>query len=579
MADDAPQDQHEPLGEHDGGDPCGGEDGDLDVDGSMSKNDAAWSRREQARNRQITIGKARPEYRRYTTEVPRACRTSSQPTTPDPRARVSKRTFDRSLGEWRRRLHEFDATPGVAAGNAQTTKHQATGNASSLQRAALPDGGSSIEMPGTLGAAVVFPSDNEQNSSTRLTRRQRAGLARAERSAAAVASAAAEAVMDLPSTPREKKATPADTFFSDHANRDVPAPVVRIRLADQLLKEEAEKMCPFALHTDLMAQADAAQLYPLPLPFDFMGQEQAGQAFPLPLPADVVVQDDIAPLFPVPLPTDIMGQDDIAPLFPLPLPTDIMAQASAAVAASAAYGPWHWSFPPAPVSVSGQLLASTTPASAPPALAETLPSYAGIVASPAIAETVALAATSIAESSPSEVAPPQTPQRESFAARRPMGTIFDVEVTEKEPRGSDSQISPLKARFPSPPPLPRTPGAPLTPNKFVSPKPEAEILGRASATPFTNWAMRTPSPERFYWSSRVNSSPWRTQARKQPSVQEAPASALWMGGSEFWNTPLPASLPFSDETDQPTSRLSGREQHTEEASLEVLGPLPTLGVP
>jgi len=81
------------------------EDYDDDADG------CAWSRREAARIKQIQIGKARPEYQRYMREVPHNRRNSSQPTTPDPRARVSKRQFDRALGDWRRRLHEFDAVP------------------------------------------------------------------------------------------------------------------------------------------------------------------------------------------------------------------------------------------------------------------------------------------------------------------------------------------------------------------------------------------------------------------------------------------------------------------------------------
>lgn len=81
------------------------EDYDEDADG------CAWSRREAARIKQIQIGKARPEYQRYLREVPHNRRNSSQPTTPDPRARVSKRQFDRALGDWRRRLHEFDAFP------------------------------------------------------------------------------------------------------------------------------------------------------------------------------------------------------------------------------------------------------------------------------------------------------------------------------------------------------------------------------------------------------------------------------------------------------------------------------------
>lgn len=62
--------------------------------------------------RQIMIGKARPEYRRYVVDVPPEQREPAQPSTPDPRARVSKRQFDRALSEWRRRLHEFDSTPG-----------------------------------------------------------------------------------------------------------------------------------------------------------------------------------------------------------------------------------------------------------------------------------------------------------------------------------------------------------------------------------------------------------------------------------------------------------------------------------
>jgi len=78
---------------------------DYDEDG------CAWSRRETARIKQIQIGKARPEYQRYVREVVPGRRTGSQPSTPDPRARVSKRQFDRALGDWRRRLHEFDAVP------------------------------------------------------------------------------------------------------------------------------------------------------------------------------------------------------------------------------------------------------------------------------------------------------------------------------------------------------------------------------------------------------------------------------------------------------------------------------------
>jgi len=71
-------------------------------------NESTWSRREAARLRQIAIGKARPEYRRYVAEVSRERRSSSQPHTPNPRTRVSKRQFDRELSAWRRQLHEWD---------------------------------------------------------------------------------------------------------------------------------------------------------------------------------------------------------------------------------------------------------------------------------------------------------------------------------------------------------------------------------------------------------------------------------------------------------------------------------------
>lgn len=80
--------------------------------------ESAWQRRAQARLRQIHIGKARPEYRRYVHEIRPEDRTKSQPSTPDPYDRVSKRQFDRALGAWRRQLHDFDA-PGQWQGQNQ----------------------------------------------------------------------------------------------------------------------------------------------------------------------------------------------------------------------------------------------------------------------------------------------------------------------------------------------------------------------------------------------------------------------------------------------------------------------------
>jgi len=78
-------------------------------------NEATWARREAARMRQIMIGKARPEYRRYIQEVALDQRDPAQPSTPNPKDRVSKRQFDRALGDWRRRLHEFDSEMGYSA--------------------------------------------------------------------------------------------------------------------------------------------------------------------------------------------------------------------------------------------------------------------------------------------------------------------------------------------------------------------------------------------------------------------------------------------------------------------------------
>jgi len=79
--------------------------------------EATWTRREQARQRQIAIGKARPEYRRYVQEVPRDQRDSSHPQTPESKARVSKRQFDRTLSAWRCRLHEYDVPRATVEGN------------------------------------------------------------------------------------------------------------------------------------------------------------------------------------------------------------------------------------------------------------------------------------------------------------------------------------------------------------------------------------------------------------------------------------------------------------------------------
>jgi len=74
-------------------------------------------RRAAARQRQVDIGKARPEYVHYVKVVPKDRRTPTRPRTPDPYVGVSKRQFDRQLAEWRRQLHEYD-TPSSEASSA-----------------------------------------------------------------------------------------------------------------------------------------------------------------------------------------------------------------------------------------------------------------------------------------------------------------------------------------------------------------------------------------------------------------------------------------------------------------------------
>jgi len=77
--------------------------GDIDIDDEVSE--AVIARRAQARQRQITIGKSRPEYKLYAGSVPYHQRRENMPHTPDPHARISKRAFDRELASWRRGLH------------------------------------------------------------------------------------------------------------------------------------------------------------------------------------------------------------------------------------------------------------------------------------------------------------------------------------------------------------------------------------------------------------------------------------------------------------------------------------------
>mmetsp|Transcript_30074 Transcript_30074/g.70100 ORF Transcript_30074/g.70100 Transcript_30074/m.70100 type:complete len:587 (+) Transcript_30074:73-1833(+) len=66
-----------------------------------------WAKRATARQRQIDIGKARPEYQQYERAVPVEDRRPGMPQTPNPHEQISKRAFDRQLSLWRRKLHDF----------------------------------------------------------------------------------------------------------------------------------------------------------------------------------------------------------------------------------------------------------------------------------------------------------------------------------------------------------------------------------------------------------------------------------------------------------------------------------------
>merc|ERR1719502_2573080 len=77
----------------------------LNAEDDAEVSEEVFMRRAQARQRQITIGKSRPEYKLYSSAVPYHRRSEHMPQTPDPQARISKRAFDRELASWRRGLH------------------------------------------------------------------------------------------------------------------------------------------------------------------------------------------------------------------------------------------------------------------------------------------------------------------------------------------------------------------------------------------------------------------------------------------------------------------------------------------
>lgn len=90
--------------------------------------DEVFARRAMARQRQITIGKSRPEYKLYVNAVPYHRRTEHMPQTPDPHARISKRAFDRELACWRRGLHVTSAQIEASNGASPKVKERSGGD-------------------------------------------------------------------------------------------------------------------------------------------------------------------------------------------------------------------------------------------------------------------------------------------------------------------------------------------------------------------------------------------------------------------------------------------------------------------
>jgi len=218
---------------------------DIEVAGTPTEaeeddSDITWSRREAARLRQIMIGKARPEYRRYLSEVPIDHRDSVHPRTPDPRQRVSKRQFDRALGEWRRRLHEFDAAP------------WAWGGGSSRGTVALED------RPASAGAADARPAHGRTPRRQRVSRQERQG--------------SGKAAVHTPQT-----AAPASSEDTTPQPQEL---VVQLRLADQLPDLPPTKLWTLPCDAEVSSPTTPQrQLAPI---FDMY--DEAPTPSPLPLP-------------------------------------------------------------------------------------------------------------------------------------------------------------------------------------------------------------------------------------------------------------------------------------------------------
>lgn len=205
---------------------------DYDEDG------CAWSRREAARIKQIQIGKARPEYQRYLREVPHHRRNSSQPITPDPRARVSKRQFDRALGDWRRRLHEFDAVPRGPPRHQSGSEAQWSSNGQQSTKAwgspankTIGGQAAQMELP---GSAAIADSGRARIASRRAAR-ERPGKFGPRKP---VDSPDKESPLTEPLRPPP----PPPPLTCQSSVADSQASVVRISLADQLMEIPMQQM-------------------------------------------------------------------------------------------------------------------------------------------------------------------------------------------------------------------------------------------------------------------------------------------------------------------------------------------------
>jgi len=230
------------------------EDYDCNDDDAFS-----WSRREAARIKQIQIGKARPEYQRYIREVQPSRRHSSQPGTPDPRARVSKRQFDRALGDWRRRLHEFDAVPRCVRGQPGQEAEVLAGPSSNGQLSGKGAWGSPEKKGAGKGAfGKANPQLTEERAGPRSTNRRARGgavlpVTRGERCGKFGPRKQADShdvqnnVDPLPLTAPPMPPPPPPPTAAPSCVGDVAAPqvgAVRISLADQLMEMPMQPMVP-----------------------------------------------------------------------------------------------------------------------------------------------------------------------------------------------------------------------------------------------------------------------------------------------------------------------------------------------